>query len=193
MLLASADASFELDPVPRTRGELDACLERGRARLVDEAEELTALLGEILPLYRELKRALDAPSAARAPHVRDDLRSQLARLVGPKPLSATPPEWRKHVPRFLRAALVRWDRRGQRRDAELAAQIETAEERLRSWRESLPLDWPWPAAIVEYRWLVEELRVSLYAQSLGTSQPVSAQRLERAWHRALATEASATA
>jgi len=39
--------------------------------------------------------------------------------------------------------------------------------------------------VVEYRWLIEELRVSLFAQQLGTSRPVSAKRLEQAWRRAL--------
>jgi ATP-dependent helicase HrpA len=42
--------------------------------------------------------------------------------------------------------------------------------------------------MVEDRWLIEELRVSLFAQALGTSRPVSVKRLEQAWERALAAQ-----
>jgi ATP-dependent helicase HrpA len=53
------------------------------------------------------------------------------------------------------------------------------------WRAARP-EGTWPAAIVEYRWLVEELRVSLFAQQLGTARSVSSKRLEQAWRKALA-------
>lgn len=71
-------------------------------------------------------------------------------------------------------------------DAALEQQIVTAAARLERWREVLPPDWPLPEAVVEYRWLIEELRVSLFAQTLGTVRPVSEKRLEHAWERAVA-------
>jgi ATP-dependent helicase HrpA len=133
-----------------------------------------------------LKRELDEPKRAAAqPRVRDDVAAQLAALVTPMFLSATPPEWRKALPRYLKAARARWEKRGSRQESELAAQVAAAAAPLERWRAQWPADWPWPAAIVEYRWLVEELRVSLFAQSLGTSRPVSAKRLEQAWRRAI--------
>ena len=119
--------------------------------------------------------------SARAP--RGD-RGPARRARWPRTLSSTPPEWRKHLPRYLRAAYARWDKRGQRQDADLAAQIRAAEAPLERWRAEWPEGWPWPAAVVEYRWLIEELRVSLFAQQLGTARPVSAKRLEQAWRRA---------
>jgi ATP-dependent helicase HrpA len=117
--------------------------------------------------------------------VRDEIVAQLGELAGPPTLSSTPPEWRKHLPRYLRAARARWEKRGQKQDAELAAQIRAAAAPFERWRAEWPEGWPWPAALVEYRWLIEELRVSLFAQQLGTSRPVSAKRLEQAWKRAL--------
>jgi ATP-dependent helicase HrpA len=151
---------------------------------------LRALLHEILPLQRSLRRALDADKGAQSV-VRTDIAAQLDALLGPRFLTETPPEWRKHLPRYLKAAEQRWHKRGQRQDPELAAQIQTAAARLARWRAALPPGWPWPPAIVEYRWLLEELRVSLFAQALGTVRPVSAKRLEQAWHRALAMDAPA--
>ena len=117
--------------------------------------------------------------------VREEIAAQLGELVTSRTLSSTPPEWRKHLPRYLRAARARWEKRGQKQDSELAAQIRAAAVPLERWRTEWPDGWPWPAAVVEYRWLVEELRVSLFAQQLGTSRPVSPKRLDQAWRRAL--------
>ncbi|HEX5418422.1 MAG TPA: DUF3418 domain-containing protein, partial [Gammaproteobacteria bacterium] len=66
------------------------------------------------------------------------------------------------------------------------AAVEQAAARLEAWRLRQPPDWPCPPAVVEYRWLLEELRVSLFAQTLGTRRPVSGKRLEEAWERAAA-------
>jgi ATP-dependent helicase HrpA len=151
---------------------------------------LRALLHAILPLYRQLRRELDAASGKGAqPAIRDDIAAQVSALIAPYFLTNTPPDWRKHLPRYLRAAQQRWQKRGQRQDAELIAPVHAAAARLERWRAALPEGWPWPASIVEYRWMLEELRVSAFAQSLGTALPVSAKRLEQAWQRALAAEA----
>jgi ATP-dependent helicase HrpA len=187
LLGAGAEQAFELDPAVRTASEFAARLDRGRAQLVPEADALRALLAEILPLQRNLRRALDAAPAddARA-SVRDDIAAQLDALVGPRMLTNTPREWRPHLPRYLRAAEQRWQKRGQRDETKKADEIRVAAARLEHWRASRPDGVPWPAAVVEYRWLLEELRVSLFAQQLGTVRPVSAKRLEQAWRKALA-------
>jgi ATP-dependent helicase HrpA len=65
--------------------------------------------------------------------------------------------------------------------------VAAALERLENWRASYPVGWPWPAAVVRYRWLLEEFRVSLFAQSLGTAEKVSARRLEEYWREAAGT------
>jgi ATP-dependent helicase HrpA len=103
-------------------------------------------------------------------------------------LADTPREWRQHLPRYLRAAEQRWEKRGQRSEAELAREARTAAARLAHWRSSQPPGMPWPKGVVEYRWLIEEFRVSLFAQQLGTVRSVSAKRLEQAWRKALASQ-----
>jgi ATP-dependent helicase HrpA len=187
LLLAAAEQAFELDPPPRLDAEFAALLKHGRAQLVPEADALLALLGEILPLQRSLRRALDA-AGKKALHasVRADIASQLAGLVGPRMLTDTPREWRPHLPRYLRAAEQHWEKRGQRKEPELAAEVRKAAARLEHWRGTQPAGAPWPGGIVEYRWLIEEFRVSLFAQQLGTVRPVSAKRLEQAWRKAIA-------
>jgi ATP-dependent helicase HrpA len=187
LLCASAEQAFELEPLVRTAEEFAARLDRGRAQLVAESDALRALLGEILPLQRSLRRALEA-AAGSAAHasVRDDIAAQLDDLVGKRMLTNTPREWRPQLPRYLRAAEQRWQKRGGREEPKRAQEVRAATARLAHWRASRPDGVPWPAAVVEYRWLIEELRVSLFAQQLGTVRPVSAKRLEQAWRKALA-------
>jgi ATP-dependent helicase HrpA len=190
LVLASADESFALLPPIRARAAFAAVLDAGRAELVGKADALRALLRATLVAFRELKRELDGASGkGMQPRVRDEIAAQIGALVAPYSLSATPAEWRKHVPRYLRAARVRWEKRGDRKDAELSAEIAAAAAPLERWRAEWPAGWPWPAAMTEYRWLVQELRVSLFAQSLGTSRPVSAKRLAQAWESALESQA----
>jgi ATP-dependent helicase HrpA len=187
LLLAAAEQAFELDPPVRAEAEFTARLERGRAQLVAEADALRTLLGEILPLQRTLRRALAAGNKDAHEAVRAELAAQLAELVGPHMLTRTPREWRSHLPRYLRAAAQRWEKRGQRSEPALAAEARAAAARLEHWRAAQPPGAPWPAGIVEYRWLLEEFRVSLFAQQLGTVRSVSAKRLEQAWRKALAS------
>ncbi|HWN39210.1 MAG TPA: ATP-dependent RNA helicase HrpA, partial [Gammaproteobacteria bacterium] len=187
VLLAAVEEAFELDPPVRTEAEFAALLKRGRAQLVPAADALRALLGEILPLQRSLRRALEAAAKKDAfASVRADVAAQLAALVGPRMLTDTPREWRQHLPRYLRAAEQHWDKRGQRNEPELAAEVRTAAARLEHWRATHPPGSPWPANVVEYRWLLEEFRVSLFAQQLGTVRSVSSKRLEQAWRKAIA-------
>jgi ATP-dependent helicase HrpA len=208
LLCASADEAFALEPPVRTAAAFAACLDGGRADLVPAAERLAGLLRDILPIYRTLAARLEvderrnvgersavryrgeqsgARYAGLPPRASDDIAAQLDGLVHPYFLRETPVEWRRELPRYLKAIGARLDKLSQRapKDAEHQAIVERAAARLEAWRARQPPDWPWPAAVVEYRWLLEELRVSLFAQSLGTRRPVSAKRLEEAWERAI--------
>ena len=187
LLCAAAEQAFELDPPIRTASDFAARLDRGRAQLVPEGDALRELLAEILPLHRGLRRDLEkATGTESASTVRDEILAQLDALVGPRMLTNTPHEWRAHLPRYLRAAAERWQKRGQRDAPKRADEVRNAAARLDHWRASRPDGMPWPPAVVDYRWLLEEFRVSLFAQQLGTVRPVSSKRLEQAWRKALA-------
>src|SRR5690606_38895884 len=182
---AAADEAFGLDVPIRTAAEFERRLEQGRAELVPAAERLIALARGVLRDYRALKRRLERDADRLPPDAVDDIAAQLDALVRPGFLTATPARWRVHLPRYLKAVGVRLDKLAQRspKDGEHQAIVREAAERLEAWRKRHPPDWPWPDAVVDYRWLLEELRVSLFAQALGTSRPVSAKRLEDAWRK----------
>ena len=186
----AAEQAFELDPPVRTEAEFAARLERGRAQLVAEADALRALLARD-PAVAARIAARARRGRARATRMRTSattLAAQLAELVGPRMLT-------QHAARVAaasaallargRAALAearsaqRAEARGRGAHGRGAARRIGARRSRRARRG--------PPAIVEYRWLLEEFRVSLFAQQLGTARSVSAKRLEQAWRKALAS------
>ena len=109
------------------------------------------------------------------------MQSQLTRLLPKRFLLATPHTQLQHVGRYLKAIAMRLDkwRADPQRDAQRMADLRPLEQRyLRAIAERKGVP---DAQLEAFRWLLEELRVSLYAQELRTPQPVSVKRLEKAW------------
>ena len=113
--------------------------------------------------------------------VADDAAAQLARLVPKDFVTATPWAQLAHLPRYLKGVALRLDkwRADPARDAARLAELRPLEQRwLRTLAERRGAA---DARLEEFRWLLEELRISLFAQELRTPQPVSVKRLEKAW------------
>ena len=118
----------------------------------------------------------------RAPKdVSDDIDAQLARLVPKRFIGATPWAQLSQLPRYLKGIVMRLDkwRADPARDMARLAELRPLEQRY--IRRVAELKGTADARLDEYRWLLEELRVSLFAQELRTPQPVSVKRLEKAW------------
>ena len=182
VLAAAVAAAFELDTACRSAGQFRALRDGGRAGLADAGERVIETVRQILETDRELRAALERTRSV-APTAADDIEAQLARLLCPRFIATTPPEWLAHLPRFLRGALLRCESLRYRNtvDARHCTLARKAEARWLDYDRALPSGWPRPPAVEQYRWLTEELRVSLFAQSLGTSVSVSGKRLERYW------------
>jgi len=152
---------------PADARAFEAVLERARSDLRGMVPRLVDLLREILTLRLELQVAPDAPSAV-AHHLASLLPADFVRVT-PFPRLA-------HFPRYLKAMRLRIERarRNPVKDAERESQAASLEE---AWRK-LPRETD-PVEVSRLRWQLEELRVSLFAQELGTAEPVSALKLER--------------
>jgi ATP-dependent helicase HrpA len=170
---------------PHDEASFRARLEAGRAQLMPEAERLLELVGELLALRDDcnarLARGLTGPGATEAAA---DMAAQLAELVFPGFLKATPPQRLLAMPRFLRAIIARIERlalgKGEARQV-----LDLAPHRQRL-REGAAARWASAAAgeaFRHYRWMVEEYRVQLFAQSLGAGEKVSHARLEAQWRK----------
>ena len=119
---------------------------------------------------------------SRAPkELADDISGQLQRLMPKRFLPQAPYAQLQHYPRYLKAITLRLDkwRTDPARDALRLAELRPLEQRcVRRLAEQKGVA---DTRLDEYRWLVEELRVSFFAQELRTPQPVSVKRLDKAW------------
>ncbi|MEO1767417.1 ATP-dependent RNA helicase HrpA [Thiobacter sp. AK1] len=179
---ALADRAFiGDDPLPRNEKEFARQRDRAKTRLPAVAQGLARLAGEIFAEYAALNQRL----AGRLPApLVQDVRLQLAHLVRRHMFTETPWEQLAHFPRYLRAIGQRIDKYPghAERDARHAADLKTwwqrYQERLEAQRKTGRID----PRLMAFRWMLEEMRVSLWAQGLKTPYPVSWKRLEKAWH-----------
>jgi hypothetical protein len=124
------------------------------------------------------------PASSRQ-YAYDDITNQIARLMAPDFLVATPWEWLRHYPRYFRAVRTRLESLA----ANPIRDRQSHDEFQPRWQACLARAAEHEAAgvfdpeLVQYRWMLEEYRVSLFAQKLGTSEPVSSKRLDRQWEK----------
>lgn len=173
------DRAFLADPLPTDARAFQARVDEGRARLNLIAQEVARMAGTVLAEHAAALRKL---KDSRPPKdVADDITAQLQRLVGKRFLLDTSWAALAHLPRYLKAVVLRLDklRADPARDAQRLAELRPLEQRY--LRRVAELKGTTDARLAEYRWLLEELRVSLFAQELRTPQPVSAKRLDKAW------------
>jgi ATP-dependent helicase HrpA len=176
LVAASLERAFLADSLPMKQADFAQRVAEGRARFMLVAQELARAAQSILGAHAELQKKLSA--AAKAfPQAAEDVKQQLARLLAPHWLAETPWARLQHYPRYLKAASLRLDklRTDPARDARLAAELAPL---LGAW---LRAPRPVSAELEQFGWLLEELRVSLFAQELKTPVPVSAKRLAKLW------------
>jgi len=169
--------------LPRTEPDFEALLKRGRGALVARAVDLeSALLASLDALAAARRRLSDVPAGQWADSI-GDMHAQVAGLWSAGCLRDAPAEWLAQYPRYMQALLTRVERlAGQypkdRQHLQLLQSLGDPLRWLRAGREGIELECP---AACRYRWMLEELRVSLFAQHLGTRLPVSRKRLEEQW------------
>lgn len=159
-------------------GRLRDAVEAG---IVDTAVYVATVAGGILVVAGGIEDRLDAVTAAPLHPAVTDMRRQLSGLVFPGFVGAAGVRRLADVLRYLEAMERRLDKlaQGARRDTELMGRVQALEEEL----DRLGDDRPGDGEADAVRWMLEELRVSLFAQTLGTAHPVSEQRIRREMDR----------
>ena len=179
ILDVAMDRAFLLDPLPTDAAQFERRVQEGRARLTLIANEVARLAGTILSEYalaaRKIKDTKNVPEATA------DALQQLQRLVPKNFLTAAPWPQLAHFARYLKAITARLDkvRTDPARDSARLAELRPQEQRY--WRLVAERKGAVDARMQELRWLLEELRVSFFAQELRTPQPVSVKRLDKLW------------
>ncbi|WP_196157657.1 ATP-dependent RNA helicase HrpA [Reinekea sp. G2M2-21] len=189
MLMASIRQALPLDDVlPRSETDFLAWLEQGRGDFVTAGEALAVQAHDILLAHHRVRKQLKGKVSFATAFIYADVAAQLDKLVYPGFLTNTPPNWRSELVRYLNAA----DKRLNRSSGIPAAENMQVDELANFWqrfsqREKMLNDTQqYSADLIEYRWMLEELRVSLFAQTLGTRFPISAKRLEKQWQKVIA-------
>ena len=175
------DRAFLLDPLPTNETEFRKRVDEGRGRLTLIASEVARLSAGILTEFVAAQRKIkDTKNAAEA---LADTAMQLQRLVPKRFLAVTPFGQLQHFARYLKAITARLDkyRTDPARDAARMAELRPQDQRY--WRLVAERKGAVDARMQEFRWLLEELRVSFFAQELRTPQPVSVKRMEKAWQQ----------
>jgi ATP-dependent helicase HrpA len=173
------DRAFLLEPLPTNEADFKQRIDDGRGRLTLIASEVARLAAGILTEFavaqRKIKDSKNALDAAL------DAAQQLQRLVPKRFLTVTPYAQLQHFARYLKAITLRLEkwRADPARDAARLTELRPQEQRY--WRLVADRKGAVDARMQEYRWLLEELRVSFFAQELRTPQPVSVKRLEKLW------------
>ncbi|HEY3326593.1 MAG TPA: ATP-dependent RNA helicase HrpA [Novimethylophilus sp.] len=183
MLTAIADRAFiGEDELPRSNREFMTQKQRARTRLPAVTEGATRLAQAIAAEYQPLTARLNGlpPPMARLKH---EIEEQLGRLLCRNFVSFTPWERLQHLPRYLKALRLRLEKypAAPERDARHAQGIATLWNRYEQRLEAQNKAGKDTASLQDFRWLIEELRVSLFAQELKTPFPVSVKRLEKIW------------
>jgi ATP-dependent helicase HrpA len=182
LLAATFDRACMQDPWPRTRAEFERRLDEARSRVTLLAQEIARLVGAILSEHAALQKKLQQMSKA-FPDACRDVQESIGRLLSRGFIGQTPYERLQHFSRYLKAAGLRLDklRADPRRDARLVAEfaplfVQWQREHLKQAKSGEP-----DARLEQFRWLLEELRVQVFAQELKTPVPVSVKRLTKMW------------
>jgi ATP-dependent helicase HrpA len=179
IIALAIDRAFLQDPLPGNALDFRRRLDEGRSRLTLIANEVARLAGSVLAEYAVAARKIKDTKSA--PEATTDASQQLARLMPKRFLLLTPWGALQHYARYLKAITARLDkyRSDPARDAARAAELRPLEQRY--WRLVAERKGVVEGGLQEFRWLLEELRVSYFAQELRTPQPVSVKRLDKAW------------
>ena len=170
-----------------TQTEYSELYEHVRAELIETVFDVTKLVAEILSEATALKKAIKKATSLTTMHAVSDVKGQMENLVYPGFVAQTGYDQLVHLPRYLKAAQVRLTKLGPNlhRDNQLMLTVQDLEDSYDNAVKSLPAGTIVPDALRRVNWMIEELRVSFFAQELGTAYTVSEKRIAKAQREAL--------
>jgi ATP-dependent helicase HrpA len=185
LLLATAMQHFLTEEIPRTAEGFDRVFDAHRGDFIPALEQADERLYQAMSGYQKVAKQLKGKINLAMANSMADLKFQLQNLVYPGFLVETPPEWLAEFGRYFEAALVRLEKmpREMGREREFLHTIEPLWSRYAVKRDEQQRQGVRDPELVLYRWMLEEFRVSFFAQQLGTVMTVSVKRLDRQWEK----------
>ncbi|MDH5712075.1 MAG: DUF3418 domain-containing protein, partial [Gammaproteobacteria bacterium] len=166
-----------------TQAAFTSAMESGRGMIDDAVREYCQLLNEILDQYKVIKKAMKNPPLTLLDVV-SDIQNQLAALFPEHFLTKIDRQWLKHYPRYLNAINKRLDKAQQDASRDRPHRLHIADlwQAYIKRHDTLEKQHLVSEQLEHYRWMLEEYRVSLFAQELKTQFPVSEKRLKTYWN-----------
>ncbi|WP_281645518.1 ATP-dependent RNA helicase HrpA [Parendozoicomonas sp. Alg238-R29] len=170
---------------PRNENGFRTLIAHHKADLVPFAEKLDKLLLDIFTRNNAIQKRLKGKLSFQVALSMSDIQAQLSHLIFKGFLRQTPLDWLEQFPRYLAAVEQRLDKLGANfnRDRVQTDELQHLQDAWNARREALAKQKIVDASLWEYRWMLEEYRVSLFAQSLKTRMPVSDKRLRKVWEK----------
>jgi len=190
MLMASLQLALPLSDgqIPRSEQQFDDWLEKGRANLVECGERIALQTQEVLLAHHRVRKQLKGKVSFATAFIYADVANQLDHLIYAGFITKTAPLWREQLMRYINAADKRLNRTSGIPGSENMVVDELGEfwQRFDGRLKSMNETQQYSPDLLEFRWMIEEYRVSLFAQTLGTRFPISAKRLEKQWQKVIA-------
>lgn len=174
------EQTFKPHQLCYTRIEFNLRLENAESKLYENLQELVKCCDSTLGAYQQIKKQLKGNVPLTLINTHRHIQEQLQQMFPKDVIARTPLNWMRRIPRYLKAIEYRLEKaiRDPRRDDILQKEMDYLWQPFLQKQSSSKFHNPqW----IEYRWLLEELRLSLFAQELKTIQPVSVKRLEKIW------------
>lgn len=185
ILLASLDSCIleGESTLPRDGAGLASLAERKRGSWAEHAERLARLTLEILKLWHGLQKRFKGKIDLAQAVALNDIKQQMGNLVYPGFVRETPGLWLKELPRYLKAIELRLEKLGAQvqKDRVWSSELGNLWSQYQTRLDKHAQEGKRDEQLQLYRWWLEEYRVSLFAQQLGTKVPVSDKRLSKQW------------
>lgn len=180
------DRSFfpEKGPYPRTAAAYQSQLKRARGLIPLAIQDVIAVMGPVMQGYADARKAINQTNSPMWKYAVDDAKQQMKFLSAPGFLTSVQWGWLRQFPRYFQAIanrLRKLAKSGVTRDQTALEEIATCLARYQQRHDEHAHRELVDPNLQYYRWMIEEYRVSLFAQELGTAVPVSSVRLEKQW------------
>jgi ATP-dependent helicase HrpA len=177
--LGFRSACFGETDAPRTRAAYERAVDGGRERLYPSLEAVSAMVSGWLKEAAAVRQALEDPRIRLLSDAAEETRRHLRRLLSRGAIETVSADWLRQLPRYLKAEQRRWQRNAVRggESPAVARELQQWSARYQELERQLAAELRWTPKLEEFRFWIEEYRVSLYAQELKTLAPISAARL----------------
>ncbi|WP_181799830.1 ATP-dependent RNA helicase HrpA [Marinomonas aquiplantarum] len=170
-------------PLPRAKQDFEHCVTANKSHLIAMGNEMATQLYRVLSSYQGVAKRMKGSIPLPWSRIYGDIQFQLKQLIYPGFIGNTPLFWLGQLPRYFKGIEVRLERfqNHLNKENQFVSELEGLWQTYHKQKKAHDEKALYDPELVKYRWMLEEYRISLFAQSVGTLEPISAKRLAKQW------------